>query len=323
MIYFQVEDVEQNFKDLEALESKNWVTEVSEKKVTKPIGKKSPIKNKPVKPKAKASSNLRAMLAAKRKAMMDSKKSENPQEPPKIAINDQEPKKPEMAIEDQKSKTGDFTFQAGFFNVTASPKSPQTYVKSADRLKSDSRNALRKSILSKRVSASNGQSPFAIIAATKSIRRSMSRENSPAVKGQLDYDIDTEEPKIAGKTLQIPGKIVENGETEIPEKETATENPLSGFLDPARKNITVALDNLICFDSPVSRTPRRSTRLSSVKKISYKESALVKNCMKTPQFLCVEDDAKTLRSSARKDRSKSPKSDMGSSPTLRRSPRLK
>merc|ERR1712062_667224 len=75
MIYFQVEDVEKLFIDLDQLEKKNWV----EDEPKKPILKKKPIQKKLVlKPKQStiaASSNLRQMLMDKRKAMKE--KSEN------------------------------------------------------------------------------------------------------------------------------------------------------------------------------------------------------------------------------------------------------
>jgi hypothetical protein len=71
-------------------------------------------------------------------------------------------------------------------------------------------------------------------------------------------------------------------------------SPLTGFLGPSRKSIAVPKDNLMSFDSPMTskatdnmglltasytplkqqddeeRTPRRSCRLSSAKKINYK-----------------------------------------------------
>ena len=66
MIYFQVEDVNSKFNELEDLEAKNWISEPKSK--TKVNAVKKPINvSKPFKPKAKASSNLKAMLAAKRK----------------------------------------------------------------------------------------------------------------------------------------------------------------------------------------------------------------------------------------------------------------
>ena len=94
MIYFQVEDVEKLFVDLDQLEKKNWV----EDEPKKPILKKKPIQKKSVlKPKQSTSaapSNFRQMLMAKRKAMKE--KSEKPDE--------------------------GISFNAGFFKVETTPK---------------------------------------------------------------------------------------------------------------------------------------------------------------------------------------------------------
>ena len=70
MIYFQVEDVEAKFADLEDQKAKNW-----QKEVKKVVAKKTQMKAKSFKPKAKASSNLRQMLAEKRKAMLQVSKN--------------------------------------------------------------------------------------------------------------------------------------------------------------------------------------------------------------------------------------------------------
>ena len=69
MIYFQVEDVNSKFAKLEDLEAKNWISEPKPQTKVNTV-KKAVIVSKPFKPKAKASSNLKAMLAAKRKAAM-------------------------------------------------------------------------------------------------------------------------------------------------------------------------------------------------------------------------------------------------------------
>ena len=78
MIYFQVEDVNLKFVELGDLEAKNWITE--EKPKTKAPTAVKKIVSKPFKPKVKASSNLRAMLAEKRKAVTKTnKENDNPQ----------------------------------------------------------------------------------------------------------------------------------------------------------------------------------------------------------------------------------------------------
>ena len=76
MIHFQVEDCEAKFKELDELQAKNWVQEEQKvktkaKKTGKPVGAGKPNL------KVKASSNLRAILAEKRKAMQQA--SANPQ----------------------------------------------------------------------------------------------------------------------------------------------------------------------------------------------------------------------------------------------------
>ena len=109
MIYFQVQDVEKLFIDLEQLEKKNWV----EDEPKKPILKKKQIQKKRVlKPKQStvaAPSNLRQMLMDKRKAMKE--KSEKPDE--------------------------GISFDAGFFKVETTPKrlsvSPRNDISTTNR----------------------------------------------------------------------------------------------------------------------------------------------------------------------------------------------
>ena len=162
MIYFQVEDVEQKFSDLDALESRNWQSEKPQKVV-----KKNVIKNKTTfKPKAKASSNLRQMLAEKRKAMLQQSKNDMPA----IVLTE------DKTGEEKSAKTTEeesLTFDAGFFKVT----SPVNRSPKNEKRRSDA-TALRRSVLSKRVSVSgNPSTPLAIMKATQNVRRSMSREN--------------------------------------------------------------------------------------------------------------------------------------------------
>ena len=166
MIYFQVEDVEQKFVDLTALEERNWQNEKpqQQQKIVKKV-----IKNKTAfKPKAKASSNLRQMLAEKRKAMLQQAKDDMPA----IVVTEEKSSDEKAA---QKSPEEKVTFDAGFFKVTSPiSKSPRS-----EKRKSDA-TALRRSVLSKRVSISgNPSTPLAIMKATQNVRRSMSnsREN--------------------------------------------------------------------------------------------------------------------------------------------------
>merc|ERR1712141_537079 len=178
MIYFQVEDIQQLFSDLEKLEQNNWIQE-----------KINPIKNppkkklnivKPAKPKAAASSNLKQMLMAKRKAMKEKIDTQNDVQ---IVVE-----KPEETVQ----------FDAGFFKVESPIKlspSPKKAISSIQSAKS-SENSLRRSLLAKRASMSAGinpSTPFCVMSATKSIKRSLSRENSPVVmKMEFDADEDQE-----------------------------------------------------------------------------------------------------------------------------------
>ncbi len=255
MIYFQVEDIEQKFRELQEQESKKWISESQSlnKPLEKPVAKKSPV-SKPFKPKAKgASSSLRAMLAEKRKAMMAAKKSG--QEGPDVTTASEKIVSPPKIIEPKVEE--EVKFDAGFFNVVSSPKSPAVAVKSARR--SDA-NSLRKSLLHKRVSYSCGNgTPLAIMAATKSIRRSMSRENSP-IALNLDHD------------------LAEVAQSEDAGKENL--NPLMDLLGPSRKSLAVPSDNLMSFDdTPTKLTPRRSRRISSVHRTNYNENEMFKKAV--------------------------------------------
>ena len=61
-----------------------------------------------------------------------------------------------------------------------------------------------------RISSSAGQpstqTPFAVIAATNAIRRSVSRENTPVVKSQLDYSDDEDEKENVDVIPATPSK---------------------------------------------------------------------------------------------------------------------
>ena len=97
MIYFQVEDVNAKFSELVDLEGKNWISD-EKPQTSKVVPVKKAIVSKPFKPKAKASSNLKAMLAAKRKAAMKANKeneSTNVLQVPEIILakSEEEPKK--------------------------------------------------------------------------------------------------------------------------------------------------------------------------------------------------------------------------------------
>jgi len=234
MIYFQVEDVNTKFSELADLEAKNWILEQKPKPKVAPA--KKAIVSKPFKPKAKASSNIKAMMAAKRKAaMMANKENENAnQQIPEIQITKTE--------EIPKQQEEEVKFDAGFFELASPAKTAllKTDQALSAKRKSDA-HALRKSILNKRVSMSCGASPWAIINVNNSIRRSISRENTPIPLPDFEFD----------NVGQVSSKKPE----------------------PPRPSM-----NLMSFDSPVtSRNPRRSTRISLTPRFNYKESELLKN----------------------------------------------
>merc|ERR1712083_47887 len=79
MIYFQVEDVDKKFMKLSEIESNNWAEIVK-----KPVTTKKKIPKKPVVgagPKKAASSGLKALIAAKRKAAEEAKATSSVLEP--------------------------------------------------------------------------------------------------------------------------------------------------------------------------------------------------------------------------------------------------
>ena len=76
MIYYQIEDVDVMFKDLEELEAQNWVV-VKEPAKNPPTKAKKLVKKVTTKPKAakkspsKATTSLKEMMAAKRREMKE------------------------------------------------------------------------------------------------------------------------------------------------------------------------------------------------------------------------------------------------------------
>jgi len=261
MIYFQVEDVNAKFSELVDLEAKNWILEQKPKPKVAPT--KKAIVSKPFKPKAKASSNIKAMMAAKRKAaMMVNKENENANiQIPEIQItkNEEIPKKQEEEVK----------FDAGFFELaspakTALLKTDQTL--SAKR-KSDA-HALRKSILNKRVSMSCGASPWAIINVNNSIRRSISRENTPIPLPDFEFD---NVGQVSSKKLEPPRPSINLMSFDSPVTSRNTRKSLRNALTPKKNDKESE-------DSPVTpRNPRRSTRISLTPRFNYKESQLLKN----------------------------------------------
>jgi hypothetical protein len=183
-------------------------------------------------------------------------------------------------------------FDAGFFELasparTALQKTDQTL--SAKR-KSDA-HALRKSILNKRVSMSCGASPWAIINVNNSIRRSISRENTPIPLP--DFEFDNVGQVSSKKNLEPPRPSINlMSFDDSPVTSRNSRKSLRNALTP-KKNDKESEDN-----SPVtsrnprrstqnaltpkkndkeSENPRRSTRISLTPRFNYKESQLLKN----------------------------------------------
>ncbi len=123
MIFYQVEDVEVKFCDLENLEARKWQSEVVVKKAKKvTTTTKATAKPVPAVAKAKASSNLRAMMAAKRKAMAEAKKQSEGIPEIKVVNHDKEMSEAKEKKPEEKEEQIDF--DGGFFSVNTPAKSP-------------------------------------------------------------------------------------------------------------------------------------------------------------------------------------------------------
>ena len=160
-------------------------------------------------------------------------------------------------------------FDAGFFELasparTALQKTDQTL--SAKR-KSDA-HALRKSILNKRVSMSCGASPWAIINVNNSIRRSISRENTPIPLPDFEFD---NVGQVSSKKLEPPRPSINLMSFDSPVTSRNSRKSLRNALTPKKNDKESE-------NSPVTpRNPRRSTRISLTPRFNYKESQLLKN----------------------------------------------
>ena len=126
-------------------------------------------------------------------------------------------------------------------------------------------NSLKKDLIKMRISSSAGQSstqtPFAVIAATNAIRRSVSRENTPVVKSQLDYSDDEDEKENVNVIPSTPSKkldpVLTNGKK--------TTSP-SKRLDPVHASGKKANDKNLG-----TKFVRRSERLSMTPRKNYKD----------------------------------------------------
>ena len=186
MIYYQVEDIVAKFDELEALEANGWRNDPSKTVVQRSQSKNS--KKTKTKPQ-KVNLTTKNILTEKRKALMKAAKASSAKVVPEVIVTE------EPTV----------TFHAGFFNVISSPKRllPDVdcgpggiLLKSAEGIQSrrSKGSDLRKSMILSKISMSAGagsSSPLAVIAATKAIQRSMSREN--VAKAQLDFDAFEEE----------------------------------------------------------------------------------------------------------------------------------
>ena len=115
-----------------------------------------------------------------------------------------------------------------------------------------------------RISSSAGnsstQTPFAVIAATNAIRRSISRENTPVVKSQLDYSDDEDEKENVDVIPSTPSNI-----EGTPKKAFPNLSPTKR-LDPILASGKKATDKNLG-----TKLVRRSERLSMTPRKSYKD----------------------------------------------------
>lgn len=161
MIFIQVEDVDRKFSNLSKVEANGWKEVIPVKTVRSKIVSKSvsSVSDVSVVKQKKASSGLKALIAARRKA------AKSVSEPPSIAVEDSSkgettkmsPTSDNEAKKDENQTQDDKTFDGGFFTV----KSPMLERKSPRSCKSSS-NKLRQAAFSNSTKSVNSflLSPF-------------------------------------------------------------------------------------------------------------------------------------------------------------------
>jgi len=182
MIYIQVEDVDAKFVKLSKVEDDGWVDK--EVKVVKKVQKKKVLPAAKPRTKSAASSGLRALIAAKRKAseavafeeeMYAVKVKKNEEEQPKSDV-------PKVVVEEDNDKEAEKEFDGGFFSVKSPvqrPKSPATSPKSP--LASRSPNTPNRSPASAGITKSTGGDRLRRSVLTDSTKRRLSGLVSPFI----------------------------------------------------------------------------------------------------------------------------------------------
>jgi len=183
MIYIQVEDVDAKFVKLSKVEDDGWVDK--EVKVVKKVQKKKVLPVAKPRTKSAASSGLRALIAAKRKAS-EAVASEEEMSAVKVKKNEEEQPKTDLpkvvVVEDDNDKEAEKEFDGGFFSVKSpvqKPKSPATSPKSP--LATGSPNTPSRSPASAGITKSTGGDRLRRSVLTDSTKRRLSGLVSPFI----------------------------------------------------------------------------------------------------------------------------------------------
>merc|ERR1719209_249912 len=182
MIYIQVEDVDAKFVKLSKVEDDGWLDE--EVKVGKKVQKKKVLPVAKPRTKSAASSGLRALIAAKRKAS-EAVASEEEMSAVKVKKNEEEQPKsdpPKVVVEEDDDKEAEKEFDGGFFSVKSpvqKPKSPATSLKSP--LATGSPNTPSRSPASAGITKSTGGDRLRRSVLTDSTKRRLSGLVSPFI----------------------------------------------------------------------------------------------------------------------------------------------
>merc|ERR1719228_1042977 len=181
MIYIQVEDVDAKFVKLSKVEDDGWVDK--EVKVVKKVLKKKVLPAVKPRTKSAASSGLRALIAAKRKAS-EAVASEEEMSAVKVKKNEEQQAKSDVTkvvVEDDDKDT-EKEFDGGFFSVKSPvqrPKSPATSPKSP--LATRSPNTPSRSPASAGITKSTGGDRLRRSVLTDSTKRRLSGLVSPFI----------------------------------------------------------------------------------------------------------------------------------------------
>merc|ERR1712013_957099 len=184
MIYIQVEDVDAKFVKLSKVEDDGWVDKDKEMKVVKRVQKKKVLPAAKPRTKSAASSGLRALIAAKRKAS-EAVASEEEMSAVKVKKNEeQQPTSevPKVVVEADDDRNTEKEFDGGFFSVKSpvqKPKPPATSPKSP--LATRSPNTPSRSPASAGITKSTGGDRLRRSVLTDSTKRRLSGLVSPFI----------------------------------------------------------------------------------------------------------------------------------------------